>query len=90
MKTPNTEHGNQTLLGWAEYMLSDWVARSSQSPIYEAEAILGKENVFNVSPSYKKKIKMDNVSDDNINLIIEIWEKYYQTVRSSILDFMKK
>ena len=60
MKTPNTEHGNQTLLGWAEYMLSDWVARSSQSPIYEAEAILGKENVFNASPSYKKKIKMDD------------------------------
>lgn len=90
MKTPNTEHGNQTLLGWAEYMLSDWVARSSQSPIYEAEAILGKENVFNASPSYKKKIKMDDVSDDNINLIIEIWEKYYQSVRPIILDFMKK
>ena len=90
MKTPNTEHGNQTLIGWAEYMLSDWIARSSQSPIYECEAILGKENVFNACPSYKKKLKMDNISDDNISLIIDIWEKYYKENRTNILNFIKK
>lgn len=90
MKTPNTEHGNQTLLGWAEYMLSDWVARSSQSPIYEAEAILGKENVFNASPSYKKKIKMDKTDDDTVSTIIEIWEKYYDSVRADIKAFMNR
>jgi predicted acylesterase/phospholipase RssA len=89
METPNTEHGNQTLLGWAEYMLSDWIARSSKSPQYECEAILGAENVFNACPTYKKKLKMDNVSDENINLIMGIWDKYYETVRINILDFIK-
>ena len=64
--------------------------RDDNKTIFEAEASLGKENVFNASPYNKTLIHIDNVSDDTINLIIEIWEKYYQTVRSSILDFMKK
>lgn len=89
MDLPNTEKGNKTLVGWAEYMINDWIARSSKSPIYEAKAILGNDYVFDASPKYDKKIKMDDVSDKTINLVIQIWEDYYETVRNDILDFIK-
>ena len=89
MDLPNTEKGNKTLVGWAEYMINDWIARSSNSPIYEAKAILGNDYVFDASPKYDKKIKMDDVSDKTINLVIQIWEDYYKTVRNDILDFIK-
>ena len=89
MDLPNTEKGNKTLVGWAEYMINDWIARSSKSPIYEAKAILGNDYVFDASPKYGKKIKMDDVSDKTINLVIQIWEDYYETVRNDILDFIK-
>jgi len=32
---------------------------------------------------------MDNVSDDNIKLVIQIWEEYYETVKKDVLDFIK-
>lgn len=88
MDTPNTECGNQTLLGWAEYIFSDWIARSSKSPIYVAKAILGEDYVFNASPKHSKKITMDKTDDDTVNSIIEIWEKYYDSVRADIKEFM--
>ena len=88
MNTPNTEKGNKTLVGWAEYIFSDWVARSSKSPIYEAKAILGNDYVFNASPDYNKKIKMDKVDNDTISLIIDIWERYYESVKADIKAFM--
>lgn len=90
MDTPNTECGNQTLLGWAEYIFSDWTARSSKSPIYEAKAILGDDYVFNASPKHSKKIKMDKTDDDTVGTIIEIWEKYYDSVRADIKAFMNR
>ena len=90
MDTPNTEHGNQTLVGWAEYIFSDWTARSSKSPIYEAKAILGDGNVFNASPKIKKSIKMDKVDDKTVNEVIDIWQKYYESVRPELLEFMKR
>ena len=88
MDTPNTEKGNKTLIGWAEYLIGDWIARSSKSPIYEAKAILGDDAVFNASPKHGKKIKMDKVDDDTVNQIIDIWQKYYETVRADIKAFM--
>jgi predicted acylesterase/phospholipase RssA len=90
MDTPNTESGNQTLVGWAEYIISDWTARSSKSPIYEAKAILGDDYVFNASPKNDKKIKMDDVSDKNVEKIIDIWEKYYESVKDELKGFMKR
>ena len=90
MDTPNTEHGNQTLLGWAKYMLSDWIARSSKSPIYICESILGKDYVFNACPEYFKKIDMDDVSDKTVNTVIEIWERYYETVKNNLKTFMDR
>ena len=90
LDTPNTEKGNQTLAGWAEYIMNNWVARASKSPIYEAKAILGEDYVFDVSPSYKKKLEMDDVSDKNLNLVIEIWQNYYEKVKPDLLAFMKR
>ena len=90
MDTPNTECGNQTLLGWAEYIFSDWIARSSKSPIYEAKAILGDDYVFNASPKHSKKIKMDKTDDGTVATIIEIWEKYYDSVSADIKAFMNR
>lgn len=89
MDTPNTESGNKTLLGWAEYLIGDWVARASKSPIYEAKAILGDDAVFNVSPKSPNKIKMDDVSDKTIDKVISIWEKYYEQVGKQAVDFIK-
>ena len=89
LDTPNTEKGNKTLAGWAKYMLSDWIARSSKSPIYETKSILGDRYVFDACPKYKKSLEMDDVSDKNIELVIKIWEDYYEAVKKEVLDFVK-
>lgn len=88
MRTPNTDEGNKTLVGWASYLISDWVARTSNSGLYETEAILGKAKVFDACPYSSKKYKMDNVSDDNIQKIIDIWNDYYDAKRKDILWFI--
>lgn len=88
MKTPNTDDGNKTLVGWASYLISDWVARTSNSGLYETESILGEAKVFDACPYSSKKYKMDNVSDDNIQKIIDIWNNYYNTKRKDILWFI--
>ena len=89
LDTPNTDSGNKSLVGWAEYIISDWAARASKSPIYEAKAILGDKYVFNACPKYKKKLKMDDVSSSNLTTVINIWEDYYGTVKKDVLDFIK-
>lgn len=89
LDTPNTEKGNKTLVGWAEYIISDWAARASKSPIYEAKAILGDKYAFCACPKYKKKLKMDDTSDKNIELVIQIWQDYYESVKNEVLDFVK-
>lgn len=88
MDIPNTDSGNKTLAGWAKYIVTDWTARSSKSPIYEAQAILGKDFVFNASPKNSKKIDMDDVSDKTVQRVIDIWDKYYDSVRNDIKSFM--
>ena len=89
MNTPNTESGNKTLLGWAEYLFSDWIARTSYSGVYECKSIIGDQNVFHASPYNSKKIKMDKTDDDTINEVITIWTNYYYANRQQILEFMK-
>ena len=88
MKTPNTDDGNKTLVGWASYLISDWIARTSNSGLYETQAILGKVKVFDACPYSSKKYKMDNVSNDNIQKIIDIWNDYYNAKRKDILWFI--
>jgi len=90
MDTPNTETGNHTMLGWAQYLLSDWIARSSKSPIFVAKAILGNDFVFNASPKNEKKFDMDDTSDKTINKVVEIWENYYDSVKDEIKEFMER
>lgn len=87
MTAPNTESGNQTLVGWAEYIMSDWVARSGMSNYYEACANIGKENVFRCSPKVDKKFKMDDL--DVLDKVVEIWDRYYDSVRDDVLRFVK-
>lgn len=90
MDTPNTESGNQTMIGWAEYIIGDWAARAGKSNLFEARANIGADNVFCASPKCDKKIKMDDVSDKTVQKIIEIWDKYYDSVRDEVLAFIKR
>lgn len=86
MDAPNTESGNQTLVGWAEYIFSDWVARSGKSNYFEACANIGKNNVFRCSPKVSKKFKMDDL--DVLDKVVKIWDDYYDTVRDDVLKFV--
>jgi hypothetical protein len=90
MDTPNEATGNKTLVGWGAYLLEEWIARSGKSNYFEVCANLGKENVFRASPRVEKKFKMDDVSDDTINHIIDVWDKYYDTVRDQVVKFVKE
>ena len=90
MDTPNTASGNMTQVGWLEYILDEWVARSGKSNYFECCANIGKANVFRASPEHDKKIEMDKVDDDTVNEVIEIWDKYYDSVRDEVLAFMKR
>lgn len=88
MDTPNTECGNQTLLGWGEYLLTNWIAYSGKSGDYEVKADIGDANLFRASPKSEKKFKMDDVSEKTLNQVEKIWTDYYETVRTKIWEFM--
>lgn len=90
MDVPNTDSGNKTLVGWAEYIFDEWVARSGMSNYYECCANIGKENVFRASPSHSSKIEMDKVDDKTVQEVIEIWDEYYDSVRKELLKFIKR
>lgn len=88
MDTPNTLCGNQTLLGWGEYMLSEWIARAGKSNDYEVIADLGKENVAIASPKCDKKIKMDKTDDKTLDKIEEIWTSYFDANKDYFVKFV--
>lgn len=90
MDVPNKDKGNKSLVGWGEYILENWVARSGMSNYFEACANLGEKNVFRASPKIDKPIKMDDVSDKTIQKVIDIWDKYYDSVRTKVLAFIKE
>ena len=89
MDTPNTLKGNQTLLGWASYFMSEWIARAGKSNDYEVIADLGAENVAIASPKHKSKIKMDRTDDDTLELVTKIWQDYYDANRDYFKRFVK-
>ena len=89
MDTPNTACGNMSKIGWLEYILDEWVARTGNSNYYEACANIGESNVFRVSPFNDKKIKMDKTDDKTINRVIEIWENYFESVKDDLKAFLK-
>lgn len=88
MSVPNTAYGNKSLLGWAKYLINDWVARTGNSNCFEAMANLGKENVLRISPSIDEPIGLDKV--DRLDEVIEIWETHYAEVKKDLLAFVKK
>lgn len=89
MTTPNTESGNQLLLGWAKYLIGDFVARSSRSGDYEVKADIGVENVLLLSPEHDRTLKMDNVSDEQISEVVSIWDRYYDQMKPELEKFMR-
>ena len=89
MDTPNTLTGNQTLLGWASYFMSEWIARAGKSNDYEVIADIGAENVAIASPKHKNKIKMDKTDDDTLELVTKIWQDYYDANREYFVKFVK-
>lgn len=89
MDHPHTFSGNQNLVGWAEYMMSEWIARAGKSNAYEVIADIGLENVAIASPWSDKKFKMDDVSDSTVNKVIDIWNTYYDSNKEFFKRFVK-
>lgn len=88
METPNTLKGNQTLLGWGKYLLSEWVARAGKSNAYEVAADLGSDNVAVASPECSKKIDMDDTSSKTLDKVIGIWTDYYEAHKDYFRKFV--
>lgn len=89
MDTPNTLDRNQSLVGWATYIMDEWVARAGKSNDYEVIADIGEENVAIASPKCGKKIKMDKTDDDTLDYIVKIWTDYYDANREYFVKFVK-
>ena len=89
MDTPNTDHGNKTMVGWAEYILKNWVARSSKSGEYEVKAILGDDGIYTVRPFIEKKPDMDDVSDRTLDDVVQLWEEYFYANKAAIEKWLK-
>lgn len=88
-ETPNSEKGNKTLVQWASYIMKDWVARAGNANFYEANAVLGRENVFRCSPKVLKPFDMDDTSDKTIDKVIEIWSSWYEQNKKQLLYFIQ-
>lgn len=89
MDHPNNKIENKTLLGWADYMLTEWVARAGKSNEYEVISDIGEENVAVASPYADKIHKMDDVSSAHLSEVIDIWEKYYESNRKYFVNFVE-
>ena len=89
MDTPNTLDKNQSLVGWASYIMDEWVARAGKSNDYEVIADIGEENVAIASPKHTAKIKMDKTDDATLDQIVKIWTDYYDANREYFVKFVK-
>jgi hypothetical protein len=90
MDTPNNESGNKTLVGWAEYIFSDWVARSGKSGEYEVKSIIGEKNFMGIRPYVQSKPKMDDISDKTLDKVVELWEGYFYANKDAIKAWLKR
>lgn len=88
MDHPNTLSSNQTLVGWATYILNDWVARSGKSGGYEVKADIGEDNVAIASPFSDKKFDMDDVSNSTLDKVEKIWTDYYEQHKDYFYKFV--
>ena len=87
MITPNKAPAKKNALGWLEYIMDDWIARTGNSNYFEACANIGKENVFRCAPTVDKKYAMDDLK--LVNKVASIWEEYYKTVKKEVVKFIK-
>lgn len=87
MTTPNKPPKQKNALGWLNYVMGDWVARSGNANYFEACANIGAENIFRASPKVAQKYEMDKVS--KIKEVSKIWDEYYTTVKKDVLKFVK-
>lgn len=88
MDHPNVFTGNKTLIGWAEYILTEWVARAGKSGDYEVVSDLGEDNVAVASPWTARQHDMDDTSSKHLDEIVDIWVKYYESNREYFRKFV--
>ena len=87
MITPNKAPAKKNALGWLEYIMDDWIARTGNSNYFEACANIGKENVCRVAPQVDKKYAMDDLT--LVDKVASIWEKEYKNVKKDVLKFVR-
>ena len=87
MITPNKAPAKKNALGWLEYIMDDWIARTGNSNYYEACANIGDANVYRVAPQVDKKYAMDDLT--LVDKVAGIWEKEYKRVKKDVVKFIK-
>lgn len=98
METPNNPPAKKNVVGWLNYIMDDWVARTGNSNYFETCANIGIENVFRCAPKVSKKYAMDNLKEARST--IDIWDDYYDNgtfkrnnktykIKTELLKFVK-
>ena len=88
MKNPNdTSTGNKNLLGWASYLMDEWMVKSGESSTYIAKKNIGDANVMRLIPTTGKKFKLDGVNQ--MTEIEAVWEDYFNQTWNTVKVFLK-
>lgn len=87
MSTSNTATGDRSLLGWAKYLMDDWLVKSGESSTYIAKKNLGEENVMRLLPITSKTFKLDDI--DKMSEIEDVWEQYFNDTWNDVKEFLK-
>lgn len=87
MRHPNKAPDDMSIIGWGKYILEEWVARTGRSGFFQAQANIGKENVYRVVPEVDKKYAMDDLTI--IDKVSDIWDKLYNEIGAEVLAFVK-
>ena len=87
MITPNKAPAKKNALGWLEYIMDDWIARTGNSNYFEACANIGEDNICRVAPKVDKKYAMDDLT--LVDKVAKIWEDEYKRVKKDVLKFVK-
>ena len=87
MRHPNKAPDDMSIIGWGKYILEEWVARTGRSGFFQAQANIGKENVYRVVPEVDKKYAMDDLTI--IDKVSDIWDKLYNEIGAEVLAFFK-
>ncbi|MBO7413589.1 MAG: patatin-like phospholipase family protein [Fibrobacter sp.] len=87
MVHPNNAPKKKNALGWLNYIMDEWVARTGNSNYFEACANIGKDNIFRCAPEVASAYEMDNLK--KVKEVSDIWDKYYGQVKQKVLKFVK-